>query len=548
MHLRSIKIEAPEPIEYQVRGTDKRVCTLDTETDPFKIGRVPKVFCLGFYDGDNYYDFWGPDCVDQWAEFVHTHYAPGSLLIYVHNLPFDFHFLRHYVDHGTIPLIVHRRILKTSICSHEFRDSFKILPVALKKIQKDEIDYALLEPENREANKDEILRYLYGDCFYLYNAIMVFRAEFGDALTIGNVAIRMLNSFSGFERLNARSDALIRPYFYGGRVECFETGILNDEWKVYDVNSMYPDAMSRYRHPISNTIHKRRWISEQTAFVTVTGWSEGALPVRSGPDLAFPKGYGTFRCSIYEYQAAVALGLFRLRSVEEALDFTDWVDFSPFINTFYDKRMKAKHEGDKMGDLLWKLLLNNAYGKFAQNPNNFERAILMERKQCPEEGIYNEVSNPQGWQLAIAADYGWIWTRSAPGWGRDYFNVATGASITGAARATLMRGLASAERPIYCDTDSIICRGISGVDLDPVRLGAWDLEAEGDTAAICGKKTYALMSGDVCVKKASKGVKLEAWQLIEVANGASMPYISDVPNFGLDGSVEFTERVVTRTG
>src|ERR1700759_5295195 len=90
MKLRSIlPIPVPDPTEYQIRGSEKRVCTFDTETDPFAPGRIPEAFCCGFYDGEEYYDFWGDDCIEQFIEHLGK-YEPGSLCIYSHNLPFDF--------------------------------------------------------------------------------------------------------------------------------------------------------------------------------------------------------------------------------------------------------------------------------------------------------------------------------------------------------------------------------------------------------------------------------------------------------------------------
>jgi hypothetical protein len=47
------------------------------------------------------------------------------------------------------------------------------------------------------------------------------------------------------------------------------------------------------------------------------------------------------------------------------------------------------------------------------------------------------------------------------------------------------------DRPIYCDTDSIICEAFGG-NLHDTELGGWKIEAEGDYAAIAGKKLYAV--------------------------------------------------------
>lgn len=127
------------------------------------------------------------------------------------------------------------------------------------------------------------------------------------------------------------------------------------------------------------------------------------------------------------------------------------------------------------------------------------------------------------------------------------FNVMTAASITGAARAQLLRGLHKAKRPVYCDTDSIIAEGLD-CDKDATRLGAWKTEAEGSRVGIAGKKLYALFdaSGEP-VKYASKGVKIEPEQIMEVASGGEVIYRNAAPTFSINSEPKFIERKIRRT-
>ena len=57
-----------------------RIATLDLETDPFLHGRVPIPFAAGIYEGQNYHDFWGKDCIAQMLSFLKNY--SGKLLIY----------------------------------------------------------------------------------------------------------------------------------------------------------------------------------------------------------------------------------------------------------------------------------------------------------------------------------------------------------------------------------------------------------------------------------------------------------------------------------
>jgi hypothetical protein len=110
-----------------------------------------------------------------------------------------------------------------------------------------------------------------------------------------------------------------------------------------------------------------------------------------------------------------------------------------------------------------------------------------------------------------------------------------------------------AKRPIYCDTDSIICEGFRG-ELNDTELGGWKLEAIGDRAAIAGKKLYTIFNTaelhttGKAIKKASKGVNLTPREIVDVCNGKEIIYRNPVPNFHLDGTADFVERRINKTG
>ena len=78
----------------------RRVATADCETDPFKKGRIPRPFVWGFYDGDEYREFWG-DTQDDFAEFL----GQQDVICYMHNGgKFDFHYLIEYFDATRDPI------------------------------------------------------------------------------------------------------------------------------------------------------------------------------------------------------------------------------------------------------------------------------------------------------------------------------------------------------------------------------------------------------------------------------------------------------------
>lgn len=536
-----------EPKEYALKPTKKIIAVIDTETDPFAPGLIVKPFCLGVDTGDRYIDFWGDDCVKQFFDWLAVETATGyEYVFYAHNGgKFDFYFLLDYLDAGQSPLIMGGRLVKVYFQGQEFRDSFSIIPQALGAYKKDEIDYNEFTRDKREKNRKKILDYMRSDCRYTRELIIGFHKMFGDKLTIASASLPMLHSYHGFQRWNSLSqDERFRAFYYGGRNQCFETGLLKANWKVYDRNSMYPAVMRDEMHPISGAYELQRDIDENTDFACIDAINDNCLPTRKDDGgLDFTVKRGTFYATIHEIKAGLDTGTLTILRVRHAWAFKHKSNFAEFVNTFYQHRMDARANGDLVRDILYKFCLNSSYGKFALNPRKFKQWTFTV-DEAPSPLVSPD--NPDGWSLDSQSGTLFIWSRPAPR-KNGFYNVATAASITGAARANLHRNLALATRPIYCDTDSIICTGFNG-DLSESGLGGWKLEATGTLAAIGGKKLYTILDGETPIKSASKGVRLTPHDIISVCKGQTIRYENPVPNFKLDGSAEFVTRNIRMTG
>jgi hypothetical protein len=549
--------EIPErccPIPYKMKATKKRLAIVDCETDPFAEDFVVEPFAIGFETSDRYVEFWGDDCVQQFFDYLAT--LDDEYIIYAHNGgKFDFYFFLAHMDAEQSPLIMNGRLVKIHFGGQEFRDSFAIFPFKLSDYKKDEIDYSKFNRDVRERNKPEILRYLKSDCNYLMELVLGFHEMFGDKLTIASASLPTLASFHGFERIKGDGfDARFREYYFGGRNQCFETGVLSPRagefFYIYDRNSMYPAVMRDELHPISSNPTLQRDIDENTDFAYIDAENFGALPVRDKfGGLDFTVQRGTFFATIHEIKAGLDTGTLRINRVLHAWAFDMKSTFAEFVNTIYEHRLSAKANDDKVRDIIYKFCLNSSYGKFALNPRKF-RQWHMTINEIPHPQATD--ANPEGWSLHSRSGELFIWSRPNPRKG-GFYNVATAASITGAARANLLRNLALADRPIYCDTDSIICEGFNG-PLNETELGGWKLEGSGRRVAIAGKKLYTVydpVSLDLTgksIKKASKGVSLTPDQIIAVCNGAEIIHKNPVPKFHLDGSADFISRRVRKTG
>jgi hypothetical protein len=409
--------------------------------------------------------------------------------------------------------------------------------------------------------------------------------------------MKQLKRFHKFSSGGAQYDTRLRTsYYFGGRNQCFRTGVFESPCKVHDVNSMYSKVMRDYLHPVSTGIDVSNRIEKDTCFVVAEGWNRGAFPVRTKQGLDFTQGYGRYHTTIHEYRAALETGSFRLKKLVKTYGFETRISFAEFVDHFFHQRKLAKAAGDKARDLLYKFNLNSAYGKFAQNPENFfdyrltgiDELLTESCPHCAGSGAcpdqchicfrlnrcvettdckYCECSGKKWSMNSQCGDY-LIW-ESRPA--HSYFhNVATGASITGAARSVLLRGLACAVDPYYCDTDSIIARDQNGLNLSDTELGAWKVEAVGDYLAIAGKKLYAIYSysepppskdGKISerlklpngrvgwvVKKAHKGARLTGSEILRIAQGETVEYASPVPAYRLDGKHKWVNRKIQRTG
>jgi len=455
-------------------------------------------------------------------------------------------------------MFINTRLARAQLFHHEVRDSFSILPVPLKALQKDSIDYSSFEYGERDKpiNKKRIRKYLKSDCVYLYDHVTRFIETFGQSLTMGSASWRVLTSLHEVPRMAAEDDAEIRPFYFGGRVECFESGIIRDDFKLYDINSSYPDVMKRCQHPASiNCDYPRRLPDSGVYFAEITADSDGALPVKIKGSLRFPHvRNGTFFACSHEIHEAENLGLLRIKKIRNVFHFHKTQNFAEFVDRCMGEKIAAELAGDKSMRLFWKLICNAAYGKGGSNPDNYRDVRLFESRDtmfAENDGIE---TLEQKW--THCGNFGARILADRPTAHRNYLNVAMAASITSAARAHLLRAIHRATRPVYCDTDSLICTGLD-MPLHATEIGAWKLEATADEVCIAGKKLYAAFEKGACVKGAAKGVGLcvkpgdhgIAPELLrQIANGIPSDEIGiEAPSLTLGKNAKFQKRTLART-
>jgi hypothetical protein len=507
----------------------------DCETDPFKPGRIPKPFIWGAYEiRTKEYQTFGS------AESFQLFFRDRRATVYFHNGgKFDSHYLRSFFNSDEQILIINGRIARFKIGCCEYRDSFNLIPIALGKYQKEKIDYAILESNARGTpeNAAKIEAYLKSDCANLAELLSKYFERYGKGLTQAGAAmnywVRKYNE-GRKPRQTAAQFERYRPYYYGGRVECFVGGYAETEFTVVDKNSAYPHAMLSH-HPISpeavslSNLPAAGQISQ--CFITLKALSRGAFPYRlESGELIFPRDRTVriYHITGWELLAAQEMGAVDIEKILAVHYFRETVDFKSYINHFYLERKAAKQSGDVAGDIFAKLFMNSCYGKFASNPENYHEYLLSSDVRLSE-------FLSEGWQEYHAWGDGrqLLW-RSLPVEKHRYYNIATAASITGFVRAELFKDLCRVRLPLYCDTDSISAARVMDLQLGS-ELGQWKVEFEGDAYAIVGKKMYAFRDRETkeWSKVASKGVKLFADDLIRAARGEDIVFNPEVPCYSV---------------
>jgi hypothetical protein len=580
---------------------------LDMETDPFDNVTMKHEypFCVVLYSYIH-------PTIKLWKELDETDNAfttriietikdlPGKATIYAHNGgKFDWMLLAHHIKSKVM-----RKgggIMAAKIGRHEIRDSRHIYPAALAAFSKMKFDYSTLTVENRQQHRAEIEAYCESDCQNLLKIVRQFIQENGSCISIGQAANRKLKKFVPYDRLSEHMDGKIRGvdtnyyhkdtygksngkgYFFGGRVECLSgKGTFTGDYALYDVNSMYPSVMAECMHPIGNEFRFHTGeITDATCFVHLRCRNHGALlqhcVVNGIHTTSADVECGEFHTTIHEYLVAMALHLIEDVKIIELIDCDKRANFRDFVEPLYAERAEIKDWLDRhdrthpeyiiveLHGQMIKLYLNNAYGKFAQNPRRFWREWWLNEDDPEPEvdcsyvkyedtGIVQWRKRKDIWDDAHIDDDG----RQIPGQYRlrgpsdqyRFHNVATAASITGAARAKLLWALYHAIDPVYCDTDSIICRSLRDcIEISPTKLGTWKKEKNICKISIAGKKLYCYTGSDGKSTVRSKGVDgLNPDHFPKMIDaGDAIRTVAKGPTLQLDGRQIYQERWVRAT-
>ena len=548
----------------------REIIAIDCETDPFSKGRFVSPFIWGAYDGKKFQHWRKTEDFIAWL-------SNKNVIAYAHNGgKFDYTYLMKYVKRSRIK-IIGSRMAEMTIGKAVLRDSFSIIPVGLGAIQKTKIEYSLFEKECRDDYMDsDIIPYLKDDCVYLFDVVQAFRKAAGTQLTIASNALKSSRSLgSDPGKTNFRFDRQFRAYYYGGRTECFQGG-KHEGVSVVDIVSSYPFAMMQL-HPSGDRrtqLESLEGLSDDEigrAFIEIECYSAGAFPYkeikRKGTykidngdlddddygALEFPHGKRLYRVTGWEYLTAMKHKLLSEIKIHTVTVFENTIDFSPYVIKWFEHKKNHPKNIDPINYTIGKIMMNSLYGKMGQNPATyFDYEVKDPLSPVDEENGWIRYSTHQDFELHRRSTT-WNWANK---YGVDwikrplFFNVATGASITGFARAKLLDAIhtVGADRVIYCDTDSLAVSGPGDLPLDFGKaLGQWELEGKNGVGYFAGKKLYGIKFPDKEPKIASKGCKLTYDEIERVVNGEKITWESEAPTFSLAKGPHFIVRKIRAT-
>lgn len=292
----------------------------------------------------------------------------------------------------------------------QFIDSLNLFNISLENIGKAMNLPKGITPEkfiigdrSEEITKEDI-DYCIRDTQILLLAIIKFNEmifnEFGTniGLTIASTAQKVwLTHFLKQDLKVNKYDKYFRNSYYGGRTEVLQKrGQYVYPAYYHDFNSLYPSVMYTGKYPNPETLKFLNVINTDIKFIEeyegvsdieieIPDMKYPPLPYKWQGKLTFPVGTLRGWYNHNEIRLALKYGS-KIKKIYSTVFSKETVNyFEDYVIQMYTKRLMYKSEGNTMGDLFTKLLLNSLYGKFAQKVERKELGFIFEEPK-PKPG------------------------------------------------------------------------------------------------------------------------------------------------------------------
>lgn len=474
--------------------------------------------------------------IEDFFEFIKSlDYNPK---VYFHNLKFDGEYILHYLlTHGYEWVAKPKEATDCSFTSlitgnglfyqievffkksgHKtkkvkFLDSLKILNFSVEKIAKDfglpiqklSIDYKLKREVGHILTKEEV-DYISNDVGIMARALNMMFNRSLTRMTIGSNALADYKETQPkfkklFPVVDVEVDSDIRKSYRGGWT------YLNPDYAnkmlgsgcVIDKNSMHPSQMYYQFLPVGWPIYFEGEYQEDPNYPLFVQGLSCAFKIKPNklPCIQIKSGL-IFKINEWLTSSNNELVNLTLTSLDlklflENYDVTDitWHGgwkfqtanglFKDYIDHWTNEKIMAKQQGNGASYLISKLMMNSLYGKFGTNPVSIEKQPYLK-----DDVVHYRILEPETKKPVYIPMASFITAYSR-------YDIITNAQKI----VDYSLEKYGENRFVYADTDSLHTtlspdevREIKGIDLDPYRLGAWDLESEFTRAKFLRQKCY----------------------------------------------------------
>lgn len=471
----------------------KKTAFFDVETYRLSATKKEFAFACLYIDEDNYqFLFTVDDCKKALLQLT-------NYVIFAHNAEYDlttvFGNIKQNLDNSAV--FIGSSFIAAKKDGVTFYDSFKCFPTNLRSIGEAlgciKGNYNEIQLKRGQRITTAALMYCKRDCEILKKAVdQSFDLIGAIKPTIGSSALFYFRRV--FLKKSIHFNELVYKFgesYYGGRTEAFFIGACLGY--CYDVNSMYPWAMKQiFPNPDNLTTITSCSVSQLETLLKAK--NEGVakvmvhsnesnqfppLPLRKNGKLMFVNGEFTGTYNLNELRFAYENKLITIKEVFEVTYSKTNIEspFTEFVDNIYQKRK----ESTGFYNLLYKLLLNNLYGKFGEKRHGkktYYETLPIEKIQTYKEQdkkykIHYFNSDREDCEIEVF-ETDEIYAKTAIPLFASY--------ITSYARIRLLEAfLKNKELGIlYCDTDSIVVRSPNFTPelLDNKELGKFKLETK----------------------------------------------------------------------
>ena len=209
-------------------------------------------------------------------------YIPDKKIVFIHNLSYEFQFLRSEFNFKDVFARTQRKVMKATLEDYniEFHCSYMMTNISLEKLADTfklpikklvgNLDYDIIRVPTTKLT-DEELSYCENDCLVIYHYISL---ELKEYITVNKIPItstgkvrrelQQLAYKNLYYRRKTRKAINTNPHIYNLLLEAFQGGYTHANWiytdeiiknvDSYDFTSSYPYVMTSFKYPMSEFI------------------------------------------------------------------------------------------------------------------------------------------------------------------------------------------------------------------------------------------------------------------------------------------------------